>query len=106
MGHGVATITDWAAVNTKLLSQKGRLESRLRNAHLIFQEGKRRPRAMAEIREPEDKEGKGFTEKTETEEPDRCTGIEDPVRRGLCKVCGLPVIGEAPFCKDHEMPVP
>lgn len=35
-----------------------------------------------------------------------CKDIKDPVRRGLCKVCGLPVIGEAPFCKDHELPVP
>lgn len=37
---------------------------------------------------------------------DECASIEDPVRRGLCKVCQAPVIGEAPFCKDHEPPVP
>lgn len=37
---------------------------------------------------------------------DVCGDIGDPVRRTLCKVCGLPVIGEAPFCKDHEPPVP
>lgn len=61
---------------------------------------------MTDIREPEDKETK-VTEKTEAEEEaSRCEGIDDPVRRGLCKVCGLPVIGEAPFCKDHELPVP
>jgi hypothetical protein len=24
----------------------------------------------------------------------------------LCRVCNAPVIGEAPFCKDHEPPVP
>lgn len=35
-----------------------------------------------------------------------CDTIADPVRRTLCKVCGLPVMGEAPFCKDHEPPVP
>ena len=40
------------------------------------------------------------------ESEDVCKDIKDPVRRGLCKVCGLPVIGEAPFCKDHELPVP
>lgn len=39
-------------------------------------------------------------------EVDVCAEIEDPVRRGLCRVCGLPVVGEAPFCKDHEPPVP
>ncbi len=61
---------------------------------------------MTEIREPEDKEAKDFAEKAETEDVDECAGIEDPVRRGLCKVCGMPVIGEAPFCKDHEFPVP
>ena len=37
---------------------------------------------------------------------DACAGIEDPIRRGLCRVCQAPVIGEAPFCKDHETPVP
>jgi hypothetical protein len=24
----------------------------------------------------------------------------------LCRVCQAPVVGEAPFCKDHEPPVP
>jgi hypothetical protein len=37
---------------------------------------------------------------------DECSAIKDPVRRTLCKACGLPVVGEAPFCKDHEPPVP
>ncbi len=32
--------------------------------------------------------------------------IEDRVRRVLCRVCQIPVVGEAPFCKDHELPVP
>lgn len=41
-----------------------------------------------------------------SEEVDECASIQDPVRRGLCKVCQAPVIGEAPFCKDHEPPVP
>jgi hypothetical protein len=35
-----------------------------------------------------------------------CDNISDPVRRTLCKACGMPVVGEAPFCKDHEPPVP
>ncbi|MGD9818152.1 MAG: hypothetical protein AB7V04_05555 [Desulfomonilaceae bacterium] len=37
---------------------------------------------------------------------DPCANIEGSVRRGLCKVCQTPVVGEAPFCKDHEAPVP
>jgi hypothetical protein len=37
---------------------------------------------------------------------DACATIEDPVRRGLCRVCKAPVIGAAPFCQDHEPPVP
>jgi len=35
-----------------------------------------------------------------------CDDIHDPVRRSLCKVCNMPVMGEAPFCKEHEPPVP
>ena len=35
-----------------------------------------------------------------------CADIHDPVRRSLCKVCNMPVVGEAPFCKEHEPPVP
>ncbi len=41
-----------------------------------------------------------------TEHGSACENIGDPIRKGLCKVCGLPVIGQAPFCKDHEPPVP
>jgi len=37
---------------------------------------------------------------------DVCGDINDPIRRGLCRACGLPIVGEAPFCKDHEPPVP
>jgi hypothetical protein len=37
---------------------------------------------------------------------ENCDAIEDPVRRGLCKMCGMPVVGSAPFCIDHEPPVP
>jgi hypothetical protein len=37
---------------------------------------------------------------------DQCGAIKDPVRRTLCRACGMPVVGEAPFCKDHELPVP
>jgi hypothetical protein len=49
------------------------------------------------------------TESSETKEAqaaDSCAHIEDPVRRGFCRVYQAPVIGEAPFCKDHEPPVP
>jgi hypothetical protein len=42
----------------------------------------------------------------EKHEGEACGDITDPLRRGLCKVCGMPVVGEAPFCKDHEFPVP
>lgn len=47
----------------------------------------------------------------EPEEPakvavDECAGIEDPIRKGLCRICQAPIVGEAPFCKDHEPPVP
>lgn len=37
---------------------------------------------------------------------DPCVDIKDPVRRTFCRVCQAPVIGEAPFCKHHEPPVP
>jgi hypothetical protein len=43
---------------------------------------------------------------TEAQAGDPCAHITDPVRRGLCRVCQVPVVGEAPFCKDHEPPVP
>ncbi len=45
-------------------------------------------------------------EKTRAEEADECASIQDPVRRGLCQVCHKPVIGLAPFCQEHEPPVP
>jgi len=62
---------------------------------------------MTEIRDPEEHERKTAGEHpVEEDKPDPCAGIADPVRRGLCKACGLPIIGEAPFCKEHEMPVP
>ncbi len=35
-----------------------------------------------------------------------CEDIHDPVRRSLCKVCNMPVMGDAPFCQEHEPPVP
>jgi hypothetical protein len=35
-----------------------------------------------------------------------CDDISDPVRRSLCKVCNMPVLGDAPFCQKHEPPVP
>jgi len=35
-----------------------------------------------------------------------CGTITDPIRRTLCKVCGVPVIGSTPFCSVHEHPVP
>ena len=35
-----------------------------------------------------------------------CDDISDPVRRSLCKVCNMPVFGGAPFCQEHEPPVP
>jgi len=43
---------------------------------------------------------------SEAQAGDPCAHIEDPVRKGLCRVCQVPVVGEAPFCKDHEPPVP
>ncbi len=51
-------------------------------------------------------EKRRLAEPGETREGEACDDITDPIRRGLCKVCGLPVVGEAPFCKDHEPPVP
>lgn len=35
-----------------------------------------------------------------------CNRIDDPVRRGLCKVCGTPAGGALPFCRSQEPPVP
>jgi len=60
--------------------------------------------------DPEERKIPGYAttegEKPRSEETDECAGIEDPVRRGLCRVCQAPIIGEAPFCQDHEPPVP
>jgi hypothetical protein len=46
------------------------------------------------------------TEKDKTKEVSPCETIQDPIRKGLCKVCNTPIIGEAPFCKDHEPEIP
>jgi hypothetical protein len=55
----------------------------------------------------ESQEKKRRVAKSEEEhEGEVCGDITDPLRRGLCKVCNMPVVGEAPFCKDHEPPVP
>lgn len=43
---------------------------------------------------------------TEPTTGETCADIQDPIRRSLCKVCNMPVMGEAPFCKEHEPPVP
>jgi hypothetical protein len=59
------------------------------------------------MRDTEDREH--FTEpgeKEKKEEGPRCDDINDPVRKGLCKVCGTPVLNMAPFCQDHDPPVP
>lgn len=51
-------------------------------------------------------EAAAASESTEAQAGDPCAHIEDPVRRSLCRICQAPVVGEAPFCKDHEPPVP
>jgi hypothetical protein len=62
---------------------------------------------MADTQEPEDKGTKVHSEQTGSSEgAGPCERISDPVRKGLCKACELPVIGEAPFCKDFENIVP
>jgi hypothetical protein len=55
-----------------------------------------------------EKEGLPEKEKVATDPAtgETCADIQDPVRRSLCKVCNMPVVGEAPFCKDHEPPIP
>ena len=61
---------------------------------------------------PEKEEKKGSVEETaaagstEAQTEDPCAHISDPLRKGLCRVCQVPVIGDAPFCKAHEPPVP
>jgi hypothetical protein len=54
----------------------------------------------------DEKELKPQSEALEEPTGDLCADIKDPVRRTLCRVCKVPVVGEAPFCKDHEPPVP
>jgi hypothetical protein len=63
----------------------------------MYPESKERKEGEALARPPEG---------TEKGEEDVCADIADPVRRGLCRICQAPVVGEAPFCKDHEPPVP
>jgi hypothetical protein len=46
------------------------------------------------------------SEMAEAQASDPCADIKDPIRRGLCRVCQVPVIGDVSFCKDHEPPVP
>ena len=60
---------------------------------------------MAEMTEELEKRSESETRKTE-EIYAECNRIDDPVRRGLCKVCGTPVAGALPFCQQHEPPVP
>lgn len=54
---------------------------------------------------PEGRESYGSQPAARAERDD-CANIADPVRRTLCKVCNAPVVGNAPFCQDHEPPVP
>ncbi|MBM4328887.1 MAG: HU family DNA-binding protein [Deltaproteobacteria bacterium] len=35
-----------------------------------------------------------------------CDDISDPIRRAMCKVCGIPVLSGLPFCSEHQPPVP
>ena len=58
-----------------------------------------------EFRTPEEEMPRQAADETE-EQGRSCDNIDDPFRRGLCKLCGLPVVGEAPFCKNHEYPAP
>lgn len=54
-------------------------------------------------REPEDRSA---GEVRTGDQPEACDTVQDPVRRGLCKICNKPVVGELPFCQDHEPEVP
>ena len=60
---------------------------------------------MAEITEELEKGFESETRKVE-EIYAQCNRIDDPVRRGLCKVCGTPVAGALPFCRQHEPSMP
>jgi DNA-binding protein HU-beta len=35
---------------------------------------------------------------------DDCASVEGSIRKLMCRVCGLPVLGELPFCKEHAIP--
>ena len=56
--------------------------------------------------EERQEEKKRVAEPEGTRAGEACDDITDPIRRGLCKVCGMPVLGAAPFCQEHEPPVP
>lgn len=62
---------------------------------------------MSEVEERnQDKEVQSQSGRTGESTADLCAEIKDPVRKTLCRVCHVPVVGEAPFCKDHEPPAP
>ena len=56
--------------------------------------------------EERQEEKKRVSEPGTEDKVDVCGDINDPIRRSLCRICGIPVVGEAPFCKNHEPPVP
>ncbi|MGB6066386.1 MAG: hypothetical protein WBG50_16415 [Desulfomonilaceae bacterium] len=60
---------------------------------------------MAEMKEDQKKRYESEARKAE-EIYAQCNRIDDAVRRGLCKVCGTPVAGAMPFCRQHEARVP
>ena len=60
---------------------------------------------MSEISEEQRKKYESESKRAE-ETYAQCNTIDDPLRRGLCKVCGTPVGGALPFCQEHEPPVP
>lgn len=61
---------------------------------------------MAEIYNKESEAGSGGEVKKSAIGDKPCAEIKDPIRKTFCRVCQVPVVGEAPFCKDHEPPVP
>jgi hypothetical protein len=60
---------------------------------------------MVEMTEEQKKRAEAEARKVE-EIYAQCNRIDDPVKRGLCKVCGTPVAGTLPFCQQHEPPAP
>ncbi len=60
---------------------------------------------MAE-NEPAEIERSACQGEKEPDKGDPCDEIQDSLRRMLCKTCGVPVVGEAPWCKDHKPPIP